>query len=126
VRLGIVADIHGNDVALRAVLGDAKRIEVDRWWALGDLVLLGPRPAEVLALEQHACDWTGGWSGCGSLAAAGFCGSMRLRCMVGHRGSRLRSSRASAGARVRPALSRPESFFMIMADAAGLAGAWCR
>ena len=48
MRLGIIADIHGNDVALRAVLKDAARLEVDRWWALGDLVLFGSRPAEVL------------------------------------------------------------------------------
>jgi predicted phosphodiesterase len=52
VRLGIIADIHGNDVALRAVLKDAARLEVDCWWALGDLVLFGPRPAEVLELLQ--------------------------------------------------------------------------
>jgi putative phosphoesterase len=50
VRLGIIADIHGNDVALRAVLQDAGPLQVDRWWALGDLVLFGPRPAEVLEL----------------------------------------------------------------------------
>ena len=50
MKLGIIADIHGNDVALRAVLADADRFLVDRWWALGDLVLFGPRPAEVLAL----------------------------------------------------------------------------
>lgn len=50
VRLGIIADIHGNDVALRAVLADARHLAVDRWWALGDLVLFGPRPAEVLDL----------------------------------------------------------------------------
>jgi len=37
MRLGIIADIHGNDVALRAVLKDADRLGVDRWWALGDL-----------------------------------------------------------------------------------------
>jgi len=48
VRLGIIADVHGNDVALRAVLDDAAGYHVDRWWVLGDLVLLGPRPAEVL------------------------------------------------------------------------------
>jgi hypothetical protein len=30
MKLGIVADIHGNDVALRAVLPDARRLEVDR------------------------------------------------------------------------------------------------
>jgi putative phosphoesterase len=50
VKLGVIADIHGNDVALRAVLKDAGRFEVDCWWALGDLVLFGPRPAEVLDL----------------------------------------------------------------------------
>jgi predicted phosphodiesterase len=50
MRMGILADIHGNDVALRAVLQDAARQDVDRWWALGDLVLFGPRPAEVLEL----------------------------------------------------------------------------
>jgi putative phosphoesterase len=52
MRMGFLADIHGNDVALRAVLKDAARLEVDRWWALGDLVLFGPRPAEVLELLQ--------------------------------------------------------------------------
>lgn len=45
-----MADIHGNDVALRAVLDDAASCQVDRWWVLGDLVLFGPRPAEVLGL----------------------------------------------------------------------------
>ncbi len=50
MRLGVVADIHGNDVALRAVLKDSAGLNVDQWWALGDLVLFGPRPAEVLEL----------------------------------------------------------------------------
>src|SRR5580700_3177256 len=50
MRLGVIADVHGNDVALRAVLDDAARHHVDRWWVLGDLVLFGPRPAEVLDL----------------------------------------------------------------------------
>jgi predicted phosphodiesterase len=52
MKMGIIADIHGNDVALRAVLEDASRCQVDCWWALGDLVLFGPRPAEVLELLQ--------------------------------------------------------------------------
>ena len=51
MKLGVIADIHGNEVALRAVLGDAARCHVDRWWVLGDLVLFGPRPAEVLELN---------------------------------------------------------------------------
>jgi Icc-related predicted phosphoesterase len=50
MKLGVIADIHGNEVALRAVLGDATCCHVDRWWVLGDLVLFGPRPAEVLEL----------------------------------------------------------------------------
>jgi predicted phosphodiesterase len=41
--MGIIADIHGNDVALRAVLKDAARLAVDSWWVLGDLVLFGSR-----------------------------------------------------------------------------------
>jgi putative phosphoesterase len=56
VKLGIVADIHGNDVALRAVLKDADRFGVDCWWALGDLALFGPRPVEVLELLQGLPD----------------------------------------------------------------------
>ena len=32
MRLGVIADVHGNDVALRAVLDDAARHRVDRWW----------------------------------------------------------------------------------------------
>ena len=50
MKLGVIADTHGNELALRAVLDDAARYHVDRWWVLGDLVLSGPRPAEVLEL----------------------------------------------------------------------------
>ena len=52
MRLGIIADIHGNDAALRAVLNDAEHRGVDRWWVLGDFALFGPRPAEVLDLVR--------------------------------------------------------------------------
>ena len=45
-----MSDVHGNEVALRAVLDDAASCLVDRWWVLGDLVLSGPRPAEVLGI----------------------------------------------------------------------------
>jgi predicted phosphodiesterase len=50
MKLGVIADVHGNEVALRAVLDDAAGCRVDRWWVLGDLVLSGPRPAETLGL----------------------------------------------------------------------------
>jgi putative phosphoesterase len=56
VRLGVIADIHGNDVALRSVLEDAGRFGVERWWALGDLVLFGPRPVEVLEILRGLPD----------------------------------------------------------------------
>jgi len=48
VRLGVVADVHANLVALDAVLADASGRAVDRWWALGDLVSIGPEPAATL------------------------------------------------------------------------------
>ncbi len=50
VRLGLISDMHGIEPALRAVLEDGERAGVDRWWALGDLVLFGPHPVEVLLL----------------------------------------------------------------------------
>jgi predicted phosphodiesterase len=50
VRLGVIADIHGNSVALEGVLADAEGVGVDCLWALGDLVLFGPRPVEVLQM----------------------------------------------------------------------------
>jgi putative phosphoesterase len=45
----MVSDIHGNPVALDAVLADVERAGgVDEYWALGDLVALGPDPIGVL------------------------------------------------------------------------------
>lgn len=48
MKLGVVADIHGNALALDAVLADGAAAGVERWWALGDLVLFGPRPVEAV------------------------------------------------------------------------------
>ena len=48
----MVSDIHGNVVALDAVLAEAEELGVDHWWALGDLVLFGPRPVEVVERLQ--------------------------------------------------------------------------
>jgi predicted phosphodiesterase len=44
VRIGLISDIHGNRHALEAVVADATRVGVDRWWVLGDLVAIGPDP----------------------------------------------------------------------------------
>jgi predicted phosphodiesterase len=48
VKLGLVSDIHGNSIALRAVISDAQAVGVTHWWVLGDLVALGPDPVGVL------------------------------------------------------------------------------
>ncbi len=42
----MIADIHGNELALRCLLEDAASRRVDRWWVLGDLVLFGPRAGQ--------------------------------------------------------------------------------
>jgi len=44
MRHGVIADLHGNEVALRAVLDDAASCGVDRWWVLG-----ATRPAHATA-----------------------------------------------------------------------------
>jgi predicted phosphodiesterase len=56
VRLGILSDIHGNRIALEAVLADGDARGVDAWWALGDLVAMGPDPVAAAALAGAAAD----------------------------------------------------------------------
>jgi predicted phosphodiesterase len=48
VRLGFLSDIHGNRTALEAVIADGADRGVERWWALGDLVAVGPDPVGTL------------------------------------------------------------------------------
>jgi predicted phosphodiesterase len=48
VRLGVFSDVHGNRLALDAVLADGEREGVDQWWALGDHVAVGPEPEATL------------------------------------------------------------------------------
>ena len=50
MRLGVVSDIHGNLVALRAVVAHLERLGVDRWLSVGDLVGYGPRPNECVEM----------------------------------------------------------------------------
>lgn len=49
IRVAILADIHGNAVALDAVLADMKSVGIGRSVCLGDAVQGGPQPAEVVA-----------------------------------------------------------------------------
>jgi len=49
MRLALFSDIHGNSIAMDAVLADIARLGgVDGYWALGDLAALGPDPVGVL------------------------------------------------------------------------------
>lgn len=48
MRIGLIADIHGNLVALETVLADLEREAVDRVICLGDVAVLGPQPVEVI------------------------------------------------------------------------------
>jgi predicted phosphodiesterase len=46
----VLSDIHGNRTALEAVIADGRDRGVDTWWALGDLVAIGPDPVDTLEL----------------------------------------------------------------------------
>ena len=54
MRQAIVSDIHGNLVALRAVLADIEEQKIDEIVCLGDVIGYGPRPRECL---QYALDF---------------------------------------------------------------------
>jgi predicted phosphodiesterase len=56
MRVALISDIHGNEVALRAALDSIGRAGVDRIVCLGDVATLGPRPAAVLSmLSEIGC-----------------------------------------------------------------------
>ena len=46
--IAILSDIHGNPVALDAVLADARSIGIEAYWVLGDHVAIGYSPVDVL------------------------------------------------------------------------------
>ncbi|GHO46895.1 metallophosphoesterase family protein [Ktedonospora formicarum] len=48
MRIGLIADIHGNLVALECVLSELQQEQVDHIICLGDVAALGPQPHEVL------------------------------------------------------------------------------
>jgi len=49
MRIGLIADIHGNCIALDTVLAALERERVGELICLGDVAALGPQPAEVIA-----------------------------------------------------------------------------
>jgi predicted phosphodiesterase len=56
MRVGIISDMHGNCVALEAVVADLRTQSVDQIVCLGDAIQGGPQPAETVAvLRKLAC-----------------------------------------------------------------------
>jgi predicted phosphodiesterase len=48
MKLALISDIHGNQIALEAVLADIKRIGVDQIICLGDIANVGPHPSQCI------------------------------------------------------------------------------
>lgn len=72
MRVAILSDIHGNPLALEAVLRDVDAAGgVDEYWLLGDFAALGPAPVAALELvsrlpkarlvrgntDRYLCEW---------------------------------------------------------------------
>ncbi len=55
MKQAIISDVHGNLEALRAVLADIDREQVDTISCLGDVVGYGPNPCECVKLVQERC-----------------------------------------------------------------------
>src|SRR5690348_7982082 len=56
MKIGVFSDMHGNLLALDAVLKDMEKDGVDSMVCLGDTVQGGPQPAQVVArLRELGC-----------------------------------------------------------------------
>jgi len=56
MRIALISDLHGSELALNAVLADIARTGVDQLVCLGDVATLGPRPRQVLGrLAELGC-----------------------------------------------------------------------
>src|SRR6187551_347140 len=56
MRIALISDLHGSELALNAVLADIARAGVDQIVCLGDVATLGPRPREVVGrLAELGC-----------------------------------------------------------------------
>ncbi|MBQ9318025.1 MAG: metallophosphoesterase family protein [Bacilli bacterium] len=55
-RIALISDIHSNIVALKAVLNDIEKRQINKIYCLGDLVLKGSSPCEVIDLIRQKCE----------------------------------------------------------------------
>lgn len=49
-KIAILADVHGNETALKAVLADCQKEMITDYWFLGDLIMPGPGASSVFQL----------------------------------------------------------------------------
>ncbi len=57
MKFAVLSDIHGNMFALRAVIEDMKKFNVNRVLCLGDLAMAGPQPNTAIDFVRTQ-DWT--------------------------------------------------------------------
>jgi predicted phosphodiesterase len=57
-RRAVISDVHGNLIALEAVLADIKTQSVDEIVCLGDIAGYGPQPKECIDLVRANCAWS--------------------------------------------------------------------
>ncbi len=50
MRIALISDIHGNEIAFKAVINDIKQVGVDQIICLGDIATLGPLPSSVVQM----------------------------------------------------------------------------
>lgn len=55
-RIALIADVHSNIVALKEVLKDIEKRNISKIFCLGDLVLKGASPCEVVDLIKQKCE----------------------------------------------------------------------
>ena len=55
-RIALISDIHSNIVALNEVLKDIENRSIDKIYCIGDLVLKGSSPNEVIDLIKEKCE----------------------------------------------------------------------
>lgn len=58
MRLAVISDIHSNSEALRAVLDDIQKQDVEGVICLGDIIGYGPDPLECIDLVGGRCQWS--------------------------------------------------------------------
>lgn len=53
MKIGVLSDVHGNFTALKSVLHDLKDKKINKLIILGDMIMKGPMPSEVLKILKN-------------------------------------------------------------------------